>query len=121
MGIGDLTKQLALDAFSNSGKEAEPSKPPDLQSVLLAQVQALQRALKDDEELLVQVNTGVENIRVLEFYTPSADVVMMTGIDRERATTRAIMPTASLQLSVKTIKASPKPLRIAFRAPKGRD
>ncbi len=118
MGIGDLTKQFALDAITGSGKPAEPAKPQDLQSTLLGQVQALQRALKDDEELLVQVNTGVETIRVLEFFTPSPQVVMMTGIDRERATTRVIVPSGSLQLSVKTIKAGPKPLRIQFKAPK---
>ena len=55
---------------------------------MLAQVQGMQKALKEDEELLVLFHAGAETIRVLEFFFPSWQVAVLTGVDHAKSTTR---------------------------------
>ena len=85
---------------------------------MLAQVQAMQKALKEDEELIVLFHAGVETVRVLEFFFPSWQVAVLNGIDPEKAVTRVISPVESLQLVCKVVKAPAKPTRINFFTPK---
>jgi predicted deacylase len=73
MAFSDLTKQLATEAIrSATAKPVPPAPPPENAGpAILGQVQAMQRALKEDEELVVTFHTGAESVRVMEFLFPS--------------------------------------------------
>ncbi len=120
MALGDLTKQLAEQAIRSAA--SKPAAPPaeSLGAAALGQVQAMQKALKDDEELLVLYHAGGETIRVLEFFLPSGHLIVLTGADKDRTVTRVIAPAESLQLVCKVMKVQPpaKPARIGFVAPR---
>lgn len=122
MALGDLTKQLAAEALRSATAPAPSPAAPDgsLHSVILGQVQAMQRALKEDEELVVLCHTGGETVRVLEFFSPTAQVLVMSGTDANRNTARVISAVESVQLVCKVMKVPPpaKPARISFIAPR---
>src|SRR5262249_23169221 len=65
-------------------KAATPASPEPLGAAILGQVQAMQRACKEDQELVVMCNAGLETLRVLEFYAPSPQLLVMTGVDTGR-------------------------------------
>jgi hypothetical protein len=122
MALGDLTKQLAEQAI-RSVTEPKPAAPPPPHSKgadLVAQVQAMQKALKEDEELLVLFHAGGETVRVHEFFFPSWQVAVLTGTATDKSVTRVISPVDSLQLVCKVTKAPPSamPARIRFVTPK---
>jgi hypothetical protein len=122
MSLGDLTKQLAVQALSSPSKPAAPAAPETPAAVVLGQLQAMQKALKDDEELLVQVHTGREMIRVLEIFLPSWQVAVLSGVDPEGKTTRVIAPAERVQLVCKVLKvaAGAKPHRLGLVAPRSK-
>jgi hypothetical protein len=123
MAIGELTKHLAEQALGSvTAKPATPAAAPveNPATVMLGQVQAMQKALKDDDELVVLAGTGAETVRVLECFAPSSNVVVLMGTDREKNAARLVAHVESLQLFCKVAKASSgsKPVRIAFLAPR---
>lgn len=143
MGLGDLTKQFAKDAIRSSTKDVlESLRPPELSSIadaitgakpnappapsdnvgamILAQVQAMQKALKDDEELVVICGAGVETLRVLDIFLPSWKVAVLTGIDMEKTVTRVVCAVDRLELTCKVMRVATdtKPARVRFMAPK---
>jgi hypothetical protein len=142
MGLGDITKHIAQEAIGNQVKDVLDSlRPPDLSRIsetlagdkpsapvpaegvgatILRQVQAMQAALKDTDELMVLFHNGIEILRVLDFFVPSPQVIVLTGIDREKNVTRVISPSDALQLTCKVMKVQPtaKPVRIRFITPK---
>ena len=122
MALGDLTKQLAEQAIRSATAPKPPAPPPpyNLGADLVAQVQAMQKALKEDEELLVFFHTGGETVRVLEFFFPSWQVAVLTGIDKDKSVTRVIAAVESLQLVCRVAKAPPSatPARIKFVTPR---
>lgn len=101
-------------------KPAPPAAGEPLGSAILGQIQAMQRACKEDQELVVLCNAGLETLRVMEFYAPSAQLLVMTGIDTERNITRVISPVESVQLVCKVMSVQPggKPARLNFINPK---
>ena len=84
------------------------------------QINAMQKALKEDEELVILFQSGVERVRVMEIFLPSPAVAVLTGTDSNRNLTRAIVPVDSLQLLCKTMKApaGAKPVRVNLVTPK---
>jgi hypothetical protein len=129
MALSDLTKQFAEQAIRNvASKAAAPPPPPadNLGATILGQVQAMQRALKEDEELVVLLTAGGEVLRVLEFFLPSWQVAVVTGTNNDRpdpndkSVTRVLSPVALLQLVCRVVKVPlpGKPGRIGFVAPK---
>ena len=121
MALGDLTKQIAEQAIRNAvNPPAAPPRPDNPGTAMLAQLQAMQKALKEDEELIVLFHAGGETVRVLEFYSPSWQVAVLTGMDPDKSLTRAISSVASLQLVCKVAKAPPgaTPARIKFVTPR---
>lgn len=71
MALADLTKQLAQQAIlSATEKPEKPVQSENLGSILLGQIHAMQKALKEDEELAVWFENGTEKIRVMEIYFP---------------------------------------------------
>jgi hypothetical protein len=143
MGLGDLTRELAKQAIGNQVKDVvDALRPPELSKIsdslgithaggsaaqqenpcatILGQLQAMQKALKDDEELVVLSTNGLETLRVLEVFAPSWQVVVLTGIDAEKNITRLISPVQALQLVCKVMKVQPdtKATRLRFIAPR---
>jgi hypothetical protein len=143
MGFGNLTKQFAQEAIKTSTKDMlDALRPPELASItdaiagtkptappavsdnvgatILGQIQAMQKALKEEDELLVLCDAGVETLRVLEIFLPSWRVAVLTGIDAEKTVTRVVCPVERLQLTCKVLRApaNAKPARIRIVAPK---
>lgn len=118
MALTELTKQLAAHALDAAVKPAAaaPGAAEDVCATMLGQIQAMQRALKEDDELIVLVHSGAESVRVLEVFVPSPNVVVLSGVDAARNTTRIVAHVQALQLVCKVMKAQPgtKPVRIAF-------
>ena len=132
MALGELTKQIAQQALlSATTKEpaahapAAPVVPAaeNVGAVFLGQINAMQKAVKEDEELVVIFNNGTENIRVMEIFLPSPRVVVMTGLDGYRNLTRVISAADSLQLitRVAKVQAGSKPVRVSLVTPKPKD
>ena len=117
MALADLTKQLAEQAILNAATKPSGPPPPDnAGATIRKQLQAMQKALKDDEELVVLFDAGGQTLRVAEIFFPTWQVAVLTGMDRGEVT-RAIAPVESLQLVCKVIK-QPTPARVRFVAPK---
>jgi len=126
MALADFTKQLAQQALLTATAPAkEPAAPAPKEkesvcAVILAQIHAMQKALKEDEELVVLFENGAEKIRVMEIFVPSWQVAVLKGLDADRNQARVISPAERLQLICKVVKAPPgvKPARVSLIAPK---
>ena len=125
MALGQITKQLAAQALGNTidtvmEKPPAPGPAESLGATMVGEIQAMQKALKDDQELVVLLNAGDQRLRVLEIYVPTWQVVVLTGVDPEKNITRVISPIAAIQLVCKVMKVPPpaKPTRIAVVTPK---
>ena len=127
MALVELGKQLATQALTDAiaGKEKEekaptPAAPPGPGLVIFGQIHAMQKALKEDEELVVLFQSGPERIRVIQIFLPSPTVAVLTGTDANRNLTRAIIPVEALQLICKTMKApaGTKPTPVNLVTPK---
>jgi hypothetical protein len=125
MALGELTKQLAQQALL-SATEKPPEKAPaapavdNPAAVVLGQIAAMQKALKEDEELVVTLHTGGERLRVMEIFTPSRQIAVLSGHDGERNLTRVISAVDALQLVCKVMKvaAGAKASRVGLVTPK---
>ena len=127
MAFVDLTKQLAKEAFLSATKDppapAAASQAENTGAVIFGQIHGLQKALKDDEELVVWFANAGEKLRVMEIFLPSPKVAVLSGHDAERNLTRVISPVDAVQLVVKVMKVAPgaKPLRVGLVMPKAKD
>ena len=109
MALGEFTKQIAQQALlsaTNAPKEAPPAPADPIASAIVAQIAAIQKQLKDDEELIVLFHQAGERIRILEIFLPSPHAVVLTGLDANRALTRIVSAPAALQLICKTAKVA---------------
>jgi hypothetical protein len=130
MALADLTKQLAQQALLSA---TQPSKEQPAASaaattdalggVILGQIAAMQKQLKDDEELVVTFQQGAERIRVMEIFLASPQVAVLIGPDAQRTLTRVVAAVASLQLVCKTAKTAPgaKPARVGLITARPKD
>ncbi|MEP7366612.1 MAG: hypothetical protein ABI972_25420 [Acidobacteriota bacterium] len=130
MSLGDLTKQLAkevvgaqVDEVLGNTRASEPAKAETAPVVsegpaalIMAEVQKMQAALKDDKELLVQCVAAGGKLRVVELFAPSDRVLVLTGLDVERVVTRVVAGADTVQLVCKpvAVKEGAKPVRIRF-------
>ena len=131
MALAELGKQLAQQALTDviAGKEKEKpavpaaAPPPQTGLVIFGQISAMQKALKEDEELVVLYQSGVERVRVSELFLASPAVMVLTGRDSGSNLTRAIVPVDSLQLLCKSMKApaGAKPIRVNLITPRPKD
>jgi len=124
MALGEITKQLATQAIGDLLDSDKPTaasgQPEKLHATILGQIQAMQKALKEDQELVVLFNAGSESIRVLEIFVPSPQVFVLSGIDSQKNTTRVIVPVSNVQLVCKVGKVLPpaRPAKVGFVLPK---
>ncbi len=126
MALGEFTKQLAQQAILSATEKPAKEVPPGSAAgenpgaVFFAQIAAMQKALKDDEELALYFHSGPERIRVMEIFMPSPGVVVLSGVDQDRVFARAISAVGALQLLARVQKLAPgaKPARVALVTPK---
>lgn len=130
MNIGNIGKALANQAFESTknsvldaAKPPEPVRagnPSDEGAVILGQIQAMQRSLKEDQELLVHLRAGGETLRVHEIFVPTNLVLVFAGVDAQGNVTRIISPASAVQLVCKIIKVAPgaAPVRVNVLTPK---
>jgi hypothetical protein len=124
MALGDLTKQLAQQALLSATEKApEKAAAPPVENpaaVVLGQIAAMQKALKEDEELVVTLHTGGEKVRVMEIFTPSRQIAVLSGHDADRNLTRIVSAVDALQLVCKVTKvpAGAKASRVGLITPK---
>ena len=136
MNIGSIGKTLAnqaIDSAKNSvldavrtpapAKPAEPKPPaatPDIGGAIVAQIQAMQRPLKEDQELAVQFRAGDEMLRVTEIFVPNAEVLVFAGVDAAGNITRVISPVNAAQVVCRILKVAPgaTPLRVNVLTPR---
>jgi hypothetical protein len=122
MAFVDLTKQLAQQAIQ-SAMQDPPAAPPAAENpgaAILNQIGAMQKALKEEEELVIYLQSGADRIRVMEIFLPQPQVAVLTGIDANRVMTRVVSAVSALQLIVRTGKAQPgaRAVRINLVTPK---
>lgn len=124
MALGNLTMQIAEQALG-AVKPGAPAaaQPENVCATILGQIQAMQKALKDEEELVVTCATGGETVRVFEFFVPSPQVLVLKGVDAARNLTRVVVHVEGLQLVCKVARVQPnaKPARINFISPKPKE
>jgi hypothetical protein len=112
---GDTKKPAPPAPVAASG----PVQPPDVGSVILGQLQAMQKSLKEDQELVVQFRNGEEMLRIVEVFVPSPQVFVLSGNDGQQRLTRIITPAASVQLTCKVLRVTPgvAPVRLKIMTP----
>jgi hypothetical protein len=125
MAFVDLTKQLAAQAIQSAMSEPAPAAPPSPDNpgtMILNQIGAMQKALKEDEELVIHLQNGDDKIRVMEIFLPSPQIAVLTGVDSNRVMTRVLSAVAALQLVIRTSKAQAgaKAVRIGLIVPKSK-
>jgi hypothetical protein len=123
MALVDLTKQLAKEALLSATRDPAPAPPQaesSVGSLMIGQIAAMQKALKEDEELVVWFQNGADRIRVIEVIMPSWRLAILSGLDADRNLTRVISPVESLQLVAKVMKLQPgvKSTRVGLVTPK---
>ena len=124
MAFVDLTKQLAQQALLSATQDPAPAPAVENPgAMILGQIGAMQKPLKDDEELVVFVNCGAERIRVMEIYLPSPQVALLSGVDSNRTPARVVSAVEALQLVTRIGKVQPgaKALRVSLVMPKAKD
>ena len=89
----------------------------------MGQIHSMQKALMDDEELVVWFSDAGGRLRVMEIFLPSPKLAILSGHDGDRNLTRVISPVDALQLVVKVMKvaAGSKPARVGLVMPKAKD
>jgi hypothetical protein len=140
MPLGDIGRALtgqALDSAKNSMLDAikgEPAKKPatpaaappqhqeSIGGIMLAQIQAMQKSLKEDQELVVQFRSGEEMLRIVEIFVPSPQVLVLAGNDAQQRLTRIVAPAATVQLICKVLRVAPgtSPVRLKIMSPSPR-
>lgn len=135
MSIGNIGRALAGQAIENTKKNvmdalrtpeaATPEKPvapapENVGATILGQIQAMQRALKEDQELKVVCHCNNETLRVLEIFVPSSQVFVLAGIDAENNVTRVITPVSAAPLVCKIVKVAEgaQPVRVNVLTPR---
>lgn len=129
--IGKTLAGQALEGTKNTVMEAlrtpEPPKPvvvPETTgAAILAQIQAMQRPLPEDQELVVTVSAAGETLRVLEIFVPNPLVLVFAGYDGQGNVMRVIAPADSAQVLCKVMKIpqpNARPARVNILTPKPR-
>ena len=97
---------------------------PELQADFLdaarAQLTALGKILKEDEDLAVYATLGGDRMRVFDVETASATLIVLHGIDTEGSRTSALVHPDALNFVCKVAKLPPGTKRrpVGFHTPK---
>jgi len=126
MALGEITKQLAKQALTDQvadilePKQAKPPGPENLPMAIIGQMQAMQKACKEDQDLIAFCQAGGESIRIVEVYVPTPQLLVITGFDPRNNLTRVISPATSTEVVCKIVKLQPGATqsKIKFITPK---
>jgi len=136
MTIGSIGKTLAnqaIDSAKNSvldavrtpapakAAEAKPAAAtPDTGTVIVAQIQAMQKPLREDQELAVEFRAGNETLRVTEIFVPNPEVLVFAGLDAAGNITRVISPVNAAQVVCRILKVATgaAPVRVNVLTPR---
>jgi hypothetical protein len=136
MTIGSIGKTLAtqaIDSAKNSVIDAVRTPPPakpaeakpvaamhDTGAAIVAQIQAMQRPLREDQELAVEFHAGNELLRVTEIFVPGPEVLVFAGQDAAGNVTRVISPANAAQVVCRILKVAPgaAPVRVNVLTPR---
>jgi hypothetical protein len=109
-----------LNDISNlvSTLKATPELQADFLDAARAQLTALSKRLKEDEDLAVYCSIGADRMRVFDIEVASATLVVVHGIDAEGGFTSALAHPDALNFVCKAIKLKPGGKRrpVGFRA-----
>jgi hypothetical protein len=123
----ESTKKTVMDAVNPSdppktakSAETSPPAPADVGAIVVGQIQAMQRPLREDQELRVAVRAGDEMLRVTEILVPNAQVLIFVGADAEGRVTRVISPvdTAQVVCKVMPVASGAGAVRVNVLTPK---
>ena len=119
----ESTKKTVMDAVNPSDPaKAETSQPApaDVGAIIVGQIQAMQRPLREDQELSVMFRAGDEMLRVTEILVPNAQVLIFVGADAAGRVTRVISPVDMAQVVCKVMPVAPgtSPVRVNVLTPK---
>ena len=131
MPLADFGKALAGQALEATKKnvmdsvlgpdpaKSTPAVPESVGAVILGQLQAMQRPLREDQELLVMW----QSLRVTEIFVPTPQVLVLCGMDVQQNLTRVIAPAESLQLVCKVVKVAEgaKAVRVNVLTPRQKE
>jgi hypothetical protein len=139
MTIGSLGKTLANQAIESTKNtvldavrtptpakpaEQKPTTPAgpavDTGAAMVGQIQAMQRPLKEDQELAVLFRAGDEMLRVTEIFVPNTEVLVFAGVDSQGNITRVISPVGAAQVVCRILKVAPgaTPSRVNVLTPR---
>jgi hypothetical protein len=136
MNLGSIGKALANQAMENTkntvldavrtpdppkATSAEAARPAiDTGATILGQIQAMQRPMSPEHELLVTLRAGDEILRVTEIFVPNTHVLVFAGTDAAGNVTRLITPVETAQVVCKIVKVAPgaNPVRVNILTPK---
>lgn len=127
----DTAKNSVLDAVrtpapvkpgENKPAESRPTAPAtaDIGAAIVGQIQAMQRPLKEDQELAVLFRAGDEMLRVTEIIVPNPEVLVFAGLDGQGNITRVISPVGTAQVVCRILKVAPgaAPSRVNILTPR---
>lgn len=119
------TKNTVLEALRPPDPARSPQNsgaPETTGAAVLAQIQAMQRALPEEQELMVTVRAAEQSLRVLEIFVPNTLVLVFAGFDPEGNVMRVIVPSDSAQVVCRILKVQPgvRPVRVNILTPKPR-
>ena len=99
--------------------KSTPELQADFVEAARAQLAALGKILKEDEDLAVYASVGADRMRVFDVEIASATLIVLHGIDAEGARTSALMHPDALNFVCKVVKLKPGVKRrpVGFRAP----
>lgn len=130
MTIGSIGKTLAnqaIDSAKNSVMDAvrTPEAKPvaatyDTGAAIVAQIQAMQRPLREDQELAVEFRAGNETLRVTEIFVPGPEVLVFAGQDAAGNVMRVISPVNAAQVVCRILKVAQgaTPVRVNVLTPR---
>lgn len=99
--------------------KSSPELQADFVEAAKAQLAALAKHLKEDEDLAVYSSIGVDRMRVFDVEIAAATMVVLHGIDAEGNRTSALAHPDALNFVVKFLKLKPGAKRrmVGFHAP----
>jgi hypothetical protein len=117
----ESTKNTVLDTVRTPAAEHKPAAAvSDTGAAIVAQIQAMQRPLKEDQELAVLFRAGEEMLRVNEIFVPNPEVLVFAGVDLQGNVTRVVSPVNAAQVVCKILKVTPgaTPSRVNVLTPR---
>ena len=99
--------------------KSSPEMQADFLEAARAQLAALGKILKEDEDLAVYASVGPDRLRVFDVEIASATLIVLHGLDAEGSRTSALVHPDALNFICKVVKLKPGVKRrpVGFHTP----